>query len=305
MNSKTTIETLVGITVAVIITATLLVPTISSTEDDVENIHYNGSNEYCVRMSYGTPEADLYFHKPAGEMYVECRSGTVDAEPYYIAPLNSVGQMGWVFCSSSYSMGITGYGPQPMDYTSKYNNQGASGYTSVADEKTVKINATTGKVTTWASDPSNTWNYYDTVDLDHCFWADPNGDYINVQVNAGNNYIESPTAIAGSSQTQGNYVFYYDTDHVTTTNSKSATISTTTTEKNGLYHLTLVPMEITGLDDSVNDVTSAHVIVKYKVQGTPMENGDAMVSLFSVIPVLVIAGILVFAVRSLISRGRD
>lgn len=302
MESKGFISLLLAFVVSAVVLFAFIQPIIE-VQNQAENIHYNGDNEYCVRMSYGTPEADLYFHKPAGEMVVECRSGSADAEPYYIAPLNSVGQMGWVFCSSSYSMGITGYAPQPMDYTSKYNNQGASGYTSVADEKTVKINATTGKVTTWADDPNNTWNYYDTVDLEHCFWADPEGDYINIQVSNHTTLIEEPTAIAGSSQTQGNYVFYYDTENVITTNSKSAVISTETTEVNGLYKLQLVPMEITGLDDSVNNVTSAHVIVKYKVQGDTSEYSDTLSALIGILPLICGVGLLMIGVTYFLRRN--
>ena len=301
MDSKEMAVGIVGLVIAVVVLAAFL-PTFSQVQDDVENIHYNGDNEYCVRMSYGTPTDNLKFVKPANEMYVECYLGDA-AEPYYVAPLNSVGQMGWVFCSSSYSLGITGYGPQPMDSTSKYNNQGAGGYNTVADTKTVTVNVTTGKIVTWTTDPNNTWAYYDNCDVEHMFWADPNGDYINIQV-SHTALIESEKAIAGSSMTQGNYVFYTDTDNVTTTNSKSATISTVTTDlNNGLYKLTSVPMTITGLDNSVNNVTSGHVIVEYKVQGDPYPNGSIINTLIGILPVLIIVGIVLGAV-SLVTMRR-
>ena len=208
MESKNLLSLVITLTIGIILAGSLLMPILTNAQEDLENVHYNGGNEYCIRMSHGAPDADLYFTKPANEMVVECRSGSLDAEPYYIAPLNSVGQMGWIFLSNSFSLGVTGYGPNPIDSTSKYNNQAASGYNSLADTKTVKINATTGKVITWNEDPNSTWNYYDTVDFDTCYWADPNGDYINVQVGRYPVWIENPTDIAVSSQTQGNYIFY-------------------------------------------------------------------------------------------------
>ena len=306
MENENLLNLVVSLIIGVIITGVVLIPVINDIQDDLENIHYNGDNEYCVRMSYGHPDTDqLLFHKPANEMFVECYWGSDATEPYYIAPLNTVGQMGWVFCSSSYSLGITGYAPQPLDSTSKYNNQGAGGYNTLADEKSVRITVATGKIVTWGADPNNTWAYYDNADMDHCFWADPEGDYINIQVNKGTTYIENPKAIAGSSQTQGNYVFYTDTDNVTVTNNKSAIISTETTEKNGLYRLTKVPMQITGLDDSVNNVTSAHVIVEYKVQGDPAPGGLATLGLLDVIPLLVVIGLVLAAAGAIYIRDRD
>ncbi len=286
------IATIITASIGLILIGTLLAPVVATTQSQVEGSHYNGNNEYCVRMSYGTPEGNLLFHKPAGEMYVECYMGDAE-EPYYIAPLNSVAQMGWVFCSSSYSLGITGYGPQPLDSTYTYNNQGGGSYSAVADEKYVSVNVTTGKIITWVDDPDNTWAYYDNCDVDKLFWADPNGDYINVQVKESNNIqIESTKAIAGSSHTQGTYIFYTNTDDVVSSGNRAATVSTETTElDNGLYQLTKVPMTITGSDDSVNNVTSGHVIVEYKVYGDPLP-GSESISLLSVIPVLFIVALM-------------
>lgn len=302
MNTTSITKIVIGVIVGAIMVSAILIPVAHQAQNDIQNIHYNGDNPYCVRMSYGTPEANLHFCKPAGEMYVKCYMGDA-VEPYYIAPLNSVGQLGWVFVSSSYSFGITGYGSQPADYTAKYNNSGSAGHINVANETNVSINVTTGKITTWGSDPNSTWNYYDTADVTKMFWADPEGDYINVNAEPSSNvYIEDPKEISGSSMTQGNYVFYTDTDNVQTTANKSAVISTETTENDGLYHLTKVPMTITGTDDSVSNVTSGHVIVKYKVQGTPDANADELTALIGVIPTLVVVGIIVGVVALAFSR---
>lgn len=297
----------VTVAVAIIITATVLMPVLQDSEKSMNGIEYNGGSDYTVRMNYGTPEEDLWFNKPAGEMYVECRYGSMDAEPYYIVPLNTVGQMGWILCTSSFSLGITGYAPQPLDTTSKYNGQGAGGYNTVENHKTVKLNATTGSITIWSDYPNGSWSSYDNCDLDHVFWADPNGDYINVQVPGKYlpDYIEDTKAIAGSSMTKGNYIFYYDTDHIVTTASKSATVTTETTEMtNGLYKLTKVPMTITGTDDSVNEVTSAHVIVKYKAVGEPVAGYDGYSALFNAIPFIVITAILL-GVVALVIRSKS
>lgn len=306
MNAKSMIAIIVGVIVATILTVSVLTPILATSNDYIDNIHYNGGNEYCVRMSHGAPEADLYFTKPANEMYVECRSGSLSAEPYYVAPLNDIHQMGWIFLSSSFSLGITGMGDKPLDTTSKYNGQGAGGYNTVADTKNVHINSTTGKVTIWTTDPDSTWSAYDNVDLDTCYWADPNGEYINVQVGRYPVWIEDPTEIAGSSMTQGNYIFYTDTENVTVTSTYPATVSTETTEYYGLYSLTRVPMEITGADSSVNNVTSAHVVVEYKVQGDPViSNSGSLLSMLSVIPVMIIAGIVVAVAGAFIIGKND
>lgn len=303
---KTNLLTLaITLTIGVILAGSLLVPIINDAQDDLENIRYNGGNEYCIRMSHGAPDDTLYFTKPANEMYVECRVGALTNDPYYVAPLNDVHQMGWLFLSSSFSLGITGMGDKPIDNTSKYNNQAAGGYSTVADVKNVKINGTTGKVTIWGADPENTWSAYDNVDLDTCYWADPNGDYINVQVGRYPVWIEDPTEIAGSSQTQGNYIFYTDTSNVTVTSTYPATVTTETTEENGLYSLTKVPMTITGADSSVNNVTSAHVVVKYQVQGDPVPGGLASLGLLDALPILVIVGLVLAAVGAIFVRTRD
>jgi len=296
-------------TVSVFLLALVVVPVIGDSANKVSATEYNGGSDYTVRMSYGTPTDNLYFVKPADAMYVNCYLGDDNYaadEPYYVVPLNSVGQMGWILCSSSISLGITGYGPEPMDTTSVYNNQGAGGYNTVANTKTVKLNASTGKVVTWTTDPNSTWNYYDTVDLDHVFWADPNGDYVNVQVPGkyAKDYIEDPKAIAGSSMTEGNYIFYYDTDHVSTTASKDATVSTETTEYRGLYELTSVPMDITGLDDSDNAVHSAHVIIKYKVQGDATPGSDGYLNVIWTIPVIIILA-LIMGAAYVLYHGRE
>lgn len=305
MEKTNLLTLLITLTVGIILAGSLLVPIIDSTHDELENIRYNGGNEYCVRMSQGAPTEDLYFTKPANAMYVECRSGSLSAEPYYVAPLNDIHQMGWIFLSTSFSLGITGMGDKPLDTTSKYNGQGAGGYNTLADTKNVHINSTTGKVTIWTTDPNSTWSAYDNVDLDTCYWADPNGDYINVQVGRYPVWIEDPTEIAGSSMTQGNYIFYTDTENITVTGSYPATVTTETAEKNGLYSLSKVPMAITGTDSNEYNVTSAHVVVKYQVQGDPVPGGLASLGLLNALPILVIVGLVLVAVGAIFVRTRD
>lgn len=302
------IPLIMTLVVGIILAGSLLVPILgSAAEKDIQNIQTNEGNEYCVRMAFGTPDEDLFFTKPVNEMFVECRKGSVDAEPYYTAPLNAAGQLGWVFCSSTYSLGITGYGPKPLDYTARYNDVGQGGYIMPENTLTVKIDHTTGHITTWGADPSSTWDRFDNADVTKMFWADPNGDYINVNSEPDYRnysvYIETPKSIAGSSQTQANYIFYTNTDDVGVTNNKPATVSTETIEWRGLYKLTSVPMQITGADDSVNNVHSGHVIVKYQVQGTHLENSGAIVGLMSVIPIMVIIALLVVAVGVVARRN--
>lgn len=306
MDTKQFIEILVGLTVAGLVLFALIQP-IVDTQNQIDNVHYNGDNEYCVRMTYGTPDADLFFTKPVNEMFVECRKGSIDAEPYYTAPLNAVGQLGWVFCSSTYSLGITGYGPKPLDYTARYNDVGQGGYINPENTLTVQIDHTTGHITTWGVDPSSTWDRFDNADVTKMFWADPNGDYINVNSEPDYRnysvYIETPKSIAGSSQTQANYIFYTNTEDVEVTANKPATVSTETTEYRGLYELTSVPMQITGTDDSINDVHSGHVIVKYKVQGTTSEYSDTLNTVIGLLPLICGVGLLMIGVTYFIRRN--
>lgn len=298
------ISTVVMVAITVILLGSLLVPIIDDANENIVNEKTNDQGMDLIRMSYGTPSDNLKVEKPANEAVLNMYLGESET-PYYTVPLNTNGQTAWALVTSSFSYGITGgAGSSLFDYTARYNNNGSSNHYGLEKDFTVTVDVTTGAIRVITG--GNTYSWYDNCDVTSIYWADPNGDYVNVNVSNVYPpiYIENPKEIIGSVMIGGNYVFWESTDDPQVTNSKPATFTPETTESNGLYRLDKLSYTITGTNDSVNTGSMSHVIVKYQVLAEVVPDGNNMVPLLYVIPVIIIVSLVVAVAGIFISRDR-
>ena len=290
------INAVLTVALAAILLAGVLVPVVYNASEDVTATEYNGQTVNSIRMSYGTPSDNLKIEKLADEATINMYLGDSDT-PYYSFPLNTDGYTAWALVTSSFSYGITGGDANSViDYTSR-NSAGTSGGTNhygVDKDFTVSVDVTTGEIT--VNTGGGTYNFYQNCDVTKIYWADPDGEYINVDTASTYSpiYIEDPNDVIGSLMLGGNYVFWESADAPEVTANKAATFTTTTTPTdNGLYVLNALSYSVTGTDDVVRTGNMSHCIVKYQVQGEPMANSDSIVQILYIIPVLVVAGLVV------------
>lgn len=306
--AKNIVGFIIAIAVSIICIATIMIPIVESTSDEVTATEYNGQTVNSIRMNYGTPSDNLKVEKLANESTINMYLGDSET-PYYSFPLNTDGYTAWALVTSTFSYGITGGAAgSVIDYTAR-NSAGSSGSTNhygVDKDFTAIVNVTTGEIT--VNTAGGTYNFYGNCDVTKIYWADPNGEYINVDTASTYKpiYIEDTKDVIGSLMIGGNYVFWESTDNVEVTGENPATLTTTTTQtERGLYELNSLGYSVTGTDDTVRTGAMSHCIVKYKVEGDPLPNGDAIAQLIHIIPLMLIVAILVMAVSMIAFKNRD
>lgn len=300
MNNKL-ITLVITLVVGIILAGSLLIPVIGDANKSISGVEYNEPTDNPIRMNYGTPSDNLKVEKPAGEALINMYLGESET-PYYTFPLNTSGYVAWALVTSTFSYGITGGGSNSLiDYTAKTTagTAGIGNHYGLATAFTVNLNVTTGVITVDLDGSS--YSMYAPCDVERIYWADPNGDYVNVDTR-GNHppiYLEDPKDIIGSLMLGGNYVFWQDTDNIEPTNDMAATVTTTTTQENGLYVLDKISYEVTGTDDNVRAGEMGHCIAKYQVVGNHISGSDAVTSLIQTLPILVIVALIVASIGAI------
>ena len=303
MEKTNILALIITLVVSIILAGSLLMPVIEDATESISGVEYNEPAYNPIRMSYGTPSDDLKVEKPAGEALINMYLGDSET-PYYTFPLNTDGYVAWALVTSTFSYGITGGGSGSLiDYTARTETGTAgSNHYGLSTAFTANLNVTTGAISLVLD--GTTYSHYAPCDVERIYWADPNGDYVNV-VTRGNNhppiYLEDPKDIIGSLMIGGNYVFWQNTDNVEVTNGMAATVTTTTTtQENGLYVLDKISYEVTGTDAKVRTGEMGHCIVKYQVGGN--SGSDAVISLIQTLPILVIVALIVASIAAIYTK---
>jgi len=289
MNTRTLIETVVGLTVAIIVLATLLVPVVNDITDQSIAEYNNSAGTYA---------------RASGDETVEINYTWVDGVQTYTVNGNAVdvsSEIVWMCenkCLLAHSTNpkFIGDGLGRQDNVRTFN--------AVINGNTIDFILTTS-----SHSFSGTWT------VDYCFYVAPTGDFksIDVSDSTATVYINSSDDLyyANWTYTVDRWFSGHGTSVSENGVEKTATVTPHAIDGvTGAYSITLgaTSDDLTYVTDNGGTEYTVHpyfYIVPAKVVGEKMNGGQAIASIIAIIPLIVIVAILMGAIGMVATRTRD
>ena len=321
MNMKNYIVAIVSLAVAIILTVGVLVPVINDSVGSGSGTGYTNTGDYYYKTPVDGEQHTIVITKDGTNAVI-----TFDDEPFKTI---AMGNEGWVlpifFNDENPWMGVIYY-ELYLDYNdpTQFDSDPilSIGGSSISTSRTVTINGDKATL------DGNSYEY--DIDL----YIAPTGDYVysdqpvvtddstfylidgvftrsvktdltdgidmNISYMAKNSDLTFPTLekIVAEKDIYGVSTDYLEADSVTVT-------SVNTTDQNGAVKINGIDMTVTWDDNSTEDVTFTHLVVPVNVGSGSGSSGGispTLASMLSVIPLIVVVGLIVGTVGYFIRR---